>query len=38
MSAKPALIFFDTRLFMGVSGVSTFSQNKIYFFLAKKNI
>lgn len=38
MSAKPALIFFAKRCFMGVSGVSTFSQNKIYFFLAKKNI
>ena len=38
MSAKPALIFFDIRLFMGVSGVSTFYQNKIYFFSAKKNI
>ena len=38
MSAKTALIFFDIHCFMGVSGVSTFSQNKIYFFRAKKNI
>ncbi len=38
MSAKSALIFFQIPRFMGVSGVSTFSQNKIYFFSAKKNI
>lgn len=38
MGAKPALIFFYIHLIMGVSGVSTFSQNKIIFFLRKKNI